>query len=86
MTVLVPLISLNFDSLKIINAAGLEFDNTGVDVDWTNEPISIYSSTGQLLASPYLYNFANHRDQLVNLQSNNPLIEAMRLRPDQPYR
>jgi hypothetical protein len=92
MTVLVPLISLNFDSLKIINAAGLEFDlnralsdNTGVDVDWTNEPISIYSSTGQLLASPYLYNFANHRDQLVNLQSNNPLIEAMRLRPDQPY-
>ncbi|HBF39324.1 MAG TPA: hypothetical protein DDW50_18645 [Firmicutes bacterium] len=90
MSPLVPLFSLDLHSFKIRRAAGLELDinqalvdNKGVDIDWTNEPVSIYTASGYLLASPYHYSTGNFK--MLMRKDNSPLIRQMLLQPDNSF-
>jgi hypothetical protein len=89
MTTIVPIVSLNFRNLQPICAIGLELDinqaltdNTGVDVDWSAEPASIYTEDGRLIASPYRYSQGNSESLMQ--KSPSPLIQLMRRQPDEP--
>ncbi len=90
MALLVPLISIDTQRSKMAHAAGLELDinralvdNTGVDIDWANEPVSIYSTDGQLLASPYRYYNGNFQAMLREKRS--PLLQQMLKHPEQEF-
>jgi hypothetical protein len=89
MTTIVPLVSLNFRDSQPTCAIGLELDinqaltdNTGVDVDWSTEPVSIYTNDGRLIASPYRYSQGNSESLMQT--SHTPLIRLMRQQPDEP--
>jgi signal transduction histidine kinase len=89
MTTIVPLVSLNFSSSQPTCAIGLELDinqaltdNTGVDIDWSTEPVSIYTEDGRLIASPFRY-FQGNSESLMQ-KSHAPLIRLMRQHPNEP--
>ena len=89
MSALIPLISMDLRSTRIMRAAGLELDlnqaladNTGVDVDWSGEPVSVYGSDGRLLASPYQYYKKNMKS--IFPAKPSPLIRQMLKEADSP--
>jgi hypothetical protein len=83
MTTIIPLLSLNISSSQPSCAIGLELDiiqalidNSGVDVDWSDEPVSIYTEDGRLIASPYRY--VQGKFEPLMQKSRSPLIQLMR--------
>ena len=89
-TALVPLLSFDLHEIQIIRAAGAELDlnialteNTGVDVDWSTIPVSIYTTDGILVACPYRYYSGNLN--LLNKISDHPLIRQMLSYPNEVH-
>lgn len=88
-TVLVPLVSLDLHSTQIVRAAGLLdlnralTDNTGIDIDWSMEPVSVYTSQGRLVASPY--HFSNGAFPVLEDHSNDPLMKQQAAHPEAMY-
>lgn len=85
-TVLMPLVSLDLRSSPIVRAAGLLdlnralADSTEVEVDWSMEPVSVFTPHGQLVASPYRYNnglFTGMEDH-----SRDPLMKEQQFHPE----
>jgi hypothetical protein len=89
MTTIVPLMSLNIRNSQPTCAIGLELDinraltdNTGVDIDWSGEPVSIYTEDGRLIANPYRY--CRGDSKALMQKSQSALIQAMRRQPSAP--
>ncbi len=86
-TTLVPIYNFSLDGTKIIRAAGAQIDlnsaltdNPEVNVDWSNIPVSVYTTDGILVASPYRYYSGNLKS--LNRLSNEPLIHKMLINPN----
>ncbi len=86
-TTLVPIYNFSLDGTKIIRAAGAQIDlnsaltdNPEVNVDWSNIPVSVYTTDGILVASPYQYYSGNLKS--LNRLSNEPLIHKMLINPN----
>ncbi|NLG84567.1 MAG: sensor histidine kinase [Firmicutes bacterium] len=87
LTTLAILISVSLDGAAIVRAAGAQIDlhsalteSLGVDFNWVNIPVSIYSEEGVLVVSPYHY-FRGNLKNLLNKPSDHPLIRTMLLKP-----
>ncbi len=90
LTTLVPLLSFRLKGIRIIRAAGAELDlnsaltdnNSGINVNWSTIPVSIYSSDGVLVACPYRYSRGNIKR--LGKPSSNPLIQQMLTHANDP--
>lgn len=88
LTTLVPLLSFELRGLQIVRAAGAQLDlysaltdNIGIDSDWSNIPVSIYTTDGILVTSPYRYDSGNRK--IENAISRHPLIRKMLEKPNE---
>ncbi len=88
MTTLVPLLSVGLDGTRIVRAAGAQVelnsvltDNAGINVDWSNIPVSIYKTDGVMVACPFRYYRNNFK--LGNEPSPHPLIRQMLQKPNE---
>lgn len=87
LTTLVPLVSFRLHGTQIIRAAGAQLDlnraltdNSGIDVNWSKMPVSVYTTDGVMVAAPYRYNNGNIK--LFSQPSSNPLIRRMLAYPN----
>ncbi|MGQ9779953.1 MAG: histidine kinase [Bacillota bacterium] len=87
LTTLAELISVSLNGTAIIRAAGAQIDlhsaltdGIGVDFNWADIPVSVYTEDGGLIVSPYHY-YRGTLKKLANQPSNHPLLQAMRSKP-----
>ena len=87
-TTLVPLLSFDLQGVQIRRAAGGQIDlnivmtdNTGMGADWSDFPVSIYTTDGILVAYPHRDYFGNLK--LLNKPSRHPLIRKMIAKPNE---
>jgi len=87
-TVTLPLISLGLEeNVRIVRAAGLELDvslamldDTDYNIDWSKDPVSVYTPEGILLANPDYYAAGSSR--LLTDCSDHPLIQQGKRHPE----
>lgn len=88
LTTLIPLLSVSLDGTRIVRAAGAQMelnsvltDNAGIDVDWSNIPVSVYTNEGVMVACPFRY--YRYNSKLGAGPSSHPLIRQMLQNPNE---
>jgi hypothetical protein len=87
-TTVVPLFSLKLQGVKIVRAVGAQLDlnsalidDSGINSNWAEIPVSIYTSDGVLVACPFRYQRGNLK--LFAQPSRHPLIRQMLTHPNE---
>lgn len=85
---LVPLFSFKLHGIKIVRAAGAQLDlnsilsdDSNINSNWADVPVSIYTADGILVACPYRYQRGNLK--LYSQTSDHPLIRQMLAQPNE---
>lgn len=87
LTTLVPLLSVGLVGTNIVRAAGAQIelnsvltDNAGINVDWSNIPVSVYTTDGVMISCPFRYYRNNLKLSIA--PSQHGLIRMMLQKPD----